>query len=311
MNPTPFFSVIIPVYNKENFVAKTLESVFNQTFTDFEVIVINDGSTDDSEEKILSLQENRTLYFTKKNEGVAVARNFGISKASGSFICFLDADDYWFPDFLSSLKSAIDTFPEQKVFATAIEIETSKNTFEAHYSIPKSDVFQIVNFFDGSKSEAVLWTSSVAIEKSVFDKIGVFDTAIKVSEDTDLWIRIGLVYDIVFIWKVLARYTYDTQGVSRNFSYVFEDLFFQKFEETAKTNLKLKHYLDLNRFSSIVKLRITGNHDKANQLVRAIDLKSLSLKKRILLKMPVFMLKLLIHLKQFLTENGLGTTVFR
>lgn len=311
MNPTPFFSVIIPVYNKENFVAKTIESVLNQSFTNFEVIVVNDGSTDSSEEKILAQQENRILYFTKKNEGVAVARNFGILKASGSFICFLDADDYWFPDFLSTLKTAIDTFPEQKVFATAIEIETSKNTFEARYSIPKNDVFQIVNFFDGSKSEAVLWTSSVAIEKSVFEKIGVFDTALKVSEDTDLWIRIGLIYDIVFIWKILARYTHDAQGISRNMSYIFEDLFFQKFEQAEQTNLKLKYYLDLNRFSSVIKLRVTGNHNKANQLVRAIDLKSLSFKKRILLKMPVFVLKLLIQFKQFLTENGLGTTIFR
>lgn len=89
----PFFSIIIPVFNKERFVAKTLKSVLSQSFIDFEIIIINDGSTDKSEVEILAITDERILYFLKENEGVAVARNLGIGKASADYICFLDADD--------------------------------------------------------------------------------------------------------------------------------------------------------------------------------------------------------------------------
>ncbi len=311
MSKMPFFSIIIPVYNKEKFIEKTLQSVLNQTFTDFEVIVINDGSNDDSESKILKHQDNRINYFAKKNEGVAVARNFGISKTSGSFICFLDADDYWYSDFLSTMKSYIDKLSTQKVFACAIEIETKRKKFAAKYSIPRNNDYQIVNFFDGSQHESALWTSSTVIERTVFDKVGIFDEKIKVSEDTDLWIRIGLFYKVVFIWEILARYTFDNQSISRNMDYIFEDYFFEKFKTEEMTNHKLKQYLDLNRFSSVIKLKITGNYDRAKRIVDDIDKTSLSYKKRILLSLPNFALKILILLKRFLTEIGLGNTVFR
>lgn len=311
MNQMPFFSVIIPVYNKEKFIEKTLESVLNQTFTDFEIIVINDGSNDNSESIILKHLDKRINYFAKENEGVAVARNFGISKSSGSFICFLDADDYWYSDFLSIMKSYIDKLPNQKVFACAIEIETKRKKFAAQYSIPRNNNYQIVNFFDGSQNEAALWTSSTAIAKTVFEKVGIFDEKIKVSEDTDLWIRIGLFYEVVFIWKILSRYTFDNQSISRNMNYIFEDYFFEKFKVEEMTNHKLKKYLDLNRFSSVIKLKITGNYDRAKRIVDDIDKSSLSFKKKLLLNLPSFALKILIRFKRFLTEIGLGNTVFR
>lgn len=311
MNKMPFFSVIIPVYNKEKFIEKTLQSVLNQTFSDFEVIVINDGSTDESENKILDIKDDRINCFTKKNEGVAIARNFGILKATGSFICFLDADDYWYPNFLSVMKSYIEKLPTQKVFASAIEIETKKNKFPAQYSIPKNNDYQIVNFFEASQYESVLWTSSVVIEKTVFEKTGIFDEKIKISEDTDLWIRIGLIYEVVFIWEILACYIYDNQSVSRNMNYVFEDYFFEKFKTEEKTNKKLKQYLDLNRFSSVIKLKINGDNKRAKKLIENIDTKSLSCKKRFLLNSPTFALKILIKIKSFLAEIGLGNAVFR
>ncbi|HRG18620.1 MAG TPA: glycosyltransferase [Flavobacterium lutivivi] len=307
----PFFSVIIPVYNKEKFIEKTLQSVLNQTFPGFEVIVINDGSTDESENKILEIKDDRINYFTKKNEGVAITRNFGILKATGSFICFLDADDYWYPNFLLVMKSYIEKLPTQKVFASAIEIETKKNKFPAQYSILKNNDYQIVNFFDASQYESVLWTSSVVIEKTVFEKTGIFDEKIKISEDTDLWIRIGLIYEVVFIWEILARYIYDNQSVSRNMNYVFEDYFFEKFITEESTNQKLKQYLDLNRFSSVIKLKITGDNKKAKKIIESIDTKSLSFKKRFLLNLPTFALKILIKIKSFLAEIGLGNAVFR
>jgi glycosyltransferase involved in cell wall biosynthesis len=197
----PFFSIVITVYNKEKFVKNTLNSVLQQTFSDYEIIVVNDGSTDSSEAIITAFEDDRIHYFFKKNEGVAIARNFGIDKAKAAYICFLDADDYWFPTFLETMNKYIQKLPEQKVFACAIEVESKKKSFAAEYSIERKSDFEMVNFFDGSQKECVLWTSSVVIHNSVFEKVGIFDSNIKKCEDTELWIRIGLQFPIVFIWE--------------------------------------------------------------------------------------------------------------
>lgn len=307
----PRFSIVIPVFNKEEFVAKTLKSVLSQTFADFEIIIINDGSTDKSEAEILAIADERICYFSKENEGVAKARNFGISKATADYICFLDADDFWFPYFLSTMNDYIQKLPKEKVFACAIEIETNRKTIPAQYSFTKNADFEIVNFFEASQKEAVLWTSSVCIHKEVFDKTGVFDERLKVSEDTDLWIRIGLHYQVVFIWQILARYVFDDKSISRNLNYIFEDAFFEKYASEEKQNPGLKKYMDLNRFSTVIKSSMNGDWKTSMEVCAQINLKNLSTKKRILLELPPFMLKPLIWLQRFLVNIGLGNSVFR
>ena len=302
----PYFSIIIPVYNKEKFVAKTIESVLSQTFTDYEIIIVNDGSTDQSEAKISTFKDNRIQYYSKKNEGVALARNFGIEKATADYICFLDADDYWHPTFLETVQRYSSELPEQKVFAAAIEIETKNKTIPAHYSILSTSDFEIVNFFNASQNECVLWTSSVCIHKSVFEKVGDFDTKIKHGEDTELWIRIGLQFPIVFIRKILARYVYDDKSISRNTNYYFEQYTFEKYALEEKNNSALKSYMDLNRFSAVIKCKLHGDWKTAQEIYSEIDLKNLSYKKRILLELPPIMLKPLIRLQHFL-----GNSVFR
>jgi glycosyltransferase involved in cell wall biosynthesis len=132
----PYFSIVIPVYNKENFISKTIESVLNQNFTDYELIIVNDGSTDQSEAEILAFKDNRIQYFSKKNEGVAFSRNFGIEKATADYICFLDADDYWYPNFLETIHRYSLELPEQKVFAAAEAHYREKNIRIAHTVLP-------------------------------------------------------------------------------------------------------------------------------------------------------------------------------
>lgn len=306
-----YFSVVIPVYNKEKFVVKTIESVLFQTFTDYEIIIVNDGSTDQSEAKVLEFRDNRIQYFSKKNEGVAAARNFGIKKAKADYICFLDADDYWYPNFLETMHRFTAKFPEQKVFAAAVEIETRNKTIPAHYSIPKKSNYEIVNFFDASQKECVLWTSSVCIHKSVFEKVGTFDTNIKHGEDTELWIRIGLQFPIVFTPKILARYVYDDKSISRNINYFFESYTFEKYAAEEKKNRALKKYMDLNRFSAVIKCKLNGDWKTSQEIFSKIELNGLSWKKRILLRSPAYMLKLLIKVQRILVDVGLGNSVFR
>lgn len=306
-----FFSIIIPLYNKENHIENTLKSVLNQSFIDFEIIVVNDGSTDNSEQIVFQFNDNRIHYFYKKNEGVSIARNFGIEQAKSNLICFLDADDFWYENFLETMYRYIKKLPEYKVFSSAIEIETSKTIFPAQYSIKRNNDFEIINFFEASEKESVIWTSSTVFHKSVFTKTGMFDPNIKISEDTDLWIRVGLQYQIVFIWKILARYVYDERSISRASNYIFEESSFAKYYEEEKTNKNLKKYLDLNRFSVAIKNKLNDDLINFQKNYEVIDLNNLEFKKRFLLKLPTSILKKLIYLKLFLANLGIGKSIFK
>lgn len=307
----PFYSIVLPLYNKENFIQKTVESVLNQSFFDFELIIINDGSTDSSEKIISKFNDLRIKYFLKENEGVAKARNFGIEKSSADYICFLDADDYWNVDYLKTMHFYINNVPDQYVFSSAIEIETKKTIFAASYSIKKTGDFEVVNFFEASQKNSILWTSSAIIHKNVFEKTGTFDTLISKGEDTDMWIRIGLNYPIVFIWKILSRYVYDASSISRNNKYFLEEYTFNKYLEIEKENKLLKKFLDLNRFSAAVKCKINGNNLFFNKMISSIDSSNLNFKKRIILKLPAFMLRFLIQVKIMMVRFGLENSVFK
>ncbi len=307
----PYFSVIIPLYNKENFIENTIKSVLNQSFTDFELLIIDDGSTDKSVEIVKNIIDNRIKLFTKNNEGVAIARNYGIENSTSNFISFLDADDIWNIDFLQTISHYINKYPNQFVFTTAKEIETKNSSFIPTYSIKKTSTCEIVNFFEASNKECVLWTSNVVVHKKVFKQVGVFDTKISKGEDTELWIRIGLHYSIVFIWKVLSTYKYDKKSISRNSNYYFEDYVFKKYIEEEKRNPALKKYLDLNRFSAAIKCKLNNNLIQFKKLKSEIDLKEISFKKKILLNLPRFTLLILIFFKNKFVEFGLTNSVFK
>jgi glycosyltransferase involved in cell wall biosynthesis len=306
----PFFSVIIPVYNKEKFIENTIKSVLKQSFSDFELILVNDGSTDESVAKIENFSDNRITYYTKENGGASSARNFGLEKAKANYITFLDADDYWYPDFLQEMASSIEEFPHHKIFSAAIEVESDKVVFPSRYSIKKSSEREIVDYFLASMKTTIICTSCAVFEKSVFEKVGHFDTEIKSGQDTDMWIRMGLEFPIVFSWKILARYVYDPNSLSRKKEYLNKKMNFSKFEMLEKSNERLKKFLDLNLFSFAIRSKLAN--DKANFKVYydKINLKDLNFKKRILLELPGFGLQFLVRLNLFLVQLGVKKSVF-
>ena len=306
-----FFSIIIPLYNKRNFIKRTIQSVLNQSFADFELLIINDGSTDKSELEVLKFKDPRIILINQNNQGVAAARNEGIKVASGNYICFLDADDLWKPDFLETFKKYSTLLPNQNVFSCLFEIETSDKTFIPKYSIKKTNDFEIVNYFTASFKESVLWTSSAVFKKSVFDAVGIFDVGLKCSEDTDLWIRIGLKYDVVFIWEIVSKYCFDSKSISRNLNYGLENRTYNKYKYLEQTNSNLKKFLDLNRYSQAVKYKILNNKKDFELYKAKITLKNLPLKKQIILFLPTFLLKILVQLKNNLTNLGFGNSVFK
>ena len=226
----PYFSVIIPVYNKENHIKATLESVLNQTFKDFEIIIVNDGSTDGREDIILQITDNRIHLHTIKNHGVSYARNYGISKSTSDLIVFLDADDFWEPFHLEDLKALHETFPNCGLYCKAYLKKLNNIKLIPKYKgIPQTKDWMgiIKDYFEASSINAVAWTSAVMIPKNILDKVGGFDEKITLGagEDTDLWIRIALQHPVAFYNKVSAIHNLDTENrISNSNTNIFLNL---------------------------------------------------------------------------------------
>lgn len=313
----PKFSVIIPLYNKEKDISNTLESLFAQSFSDFEVVIINDGSTDNSEAEVKKISDKRIKLFSKENEGVARTRNLGVEKAKAKHIVFLDADDYWYPFHLENLHNLTSKFPEAQWYATAYEKKHNQKLTTPMISpiMEKKNWMGIVdNYFKNSLIDTLAWTSAVCMKKDFFQKLKGFDATITngAGEDTDLWLRAALESPLVFSTQVSTRHNLDS---SNRISHtptkdrVFMNM--DKYENRAKNNPYLKQYLDGNRFSLAIQHKLAKDDAAFNDYVRKIDLKNLTSKQRFLLKQPRKALIGMKNLKYLLESFGKRTTAFR
>ena len=252
MNQMPFFSVIIPVYNKEKFIEKTLESVLNQTFTDFEVIVINDCSTDGSLEKVRKfIFENLKIIQHDKNRGLSATRNTGIKNSNGVVMAFLDADDTWDSGYLEKIHSLHIEFPEAKLLATNYTDVINQNVMitPKNFYIPYENDIIVEDFFKINCSKPIYFPGSFCVFKSVFETIGLYDEAITFAEDVDFNIRANSKYKLAYSPKPFVKYTQFSENQITNSSFknkVIPDL--NKYESLSNNNRSLKKYLDFNRY---------------------------------------------------------------
>lgn len=307
----PFFSIVIPLYNKENFIQNTLKSVLDQSFQDFEVLIIDDGSTDKSLEKIKSISDSRIRIFEQENKGVSEARNKGIKEAKANYIAFLDADDYWYPHFLDEMYKYIQALPEQKVFACAIEFQIKNKIIPSVYSIERKGDYQLVDYFKSSLRQSVLCSSSGVFQKSIFEVSGVFNPNYQAGEDTDMWVRIGLHFPVVFIWKIGARYVFAQNSLSLSRKKLVSKADFEEYIELEKQNPELKKFLDYNRFSLGIENKLSKNQKNFERFINQICPNNLPLRKKILLKLPSSILLLLIQLKKKVALLGFGNSHFK
>lgn len=207
------FSVIIPLYNKAEYIERTLDSVFSQTCNDYEVIVIDDGSTDDSfhvaSQKGVNHLECRVIK--QENSGVAKTRNRGVEMARGEFVCFLDADDWWEDDFLYEMGNLIDTFPDAGMYGTGFYIVKNDGMRVAPIGVEIDFQAGYINYCQTYARTLCMpiTSSSVAIPREVFIEIGGFKSQITLGEDFDLWVRIALKHKVALVNKPLANYYQD------------------------------------------------------------------------------------------------------
>lgn len=203
-------SVIIPLYNKAPYIISTLQCVLKQTYNQFEIVVVDDGSTDNGVARVDSVNDDRIRIIRQKNDGVSAARNRGIAEARGEYVAFLDADDEWKPDYLASQMELVSKYPQCDVFASNYEFRNveGKVTNTIIDKLPFEGTDGILdNYFEvASCSHPPLWTSAVMVRKTAIQSVGGFPVGIKSGEDLLTWARLAVKYQIAYSTKVLSTF---------------------------------------------------------------------------------------------------------
>lgn len=234
----PAISVIIPAYNAEATIAQTIASVQKQTFTDLEIIVVNDGSTDRTLEVLQQISDPRLKVFSYENSGVSVSRNRGIAQATGQYIALLDSDDLWTPDKLESQLTALQQNSKAGVAYswTYFMFENEKLSFVENSHYCEGNVYAdllLANFLHSG--------SNPLIRKEAVESIGLFDPAIKSVEDWDYYIRLAKKWDFVLVPKPQILYRQHLSSISYNIE-VMQQHCLELMEKTfATAPLELQH----------------------------------------------------------------------
>lgn len=193
MSSNPKVSIVMPAYNVAPYIGETLESVFAQTFTDYEIIIVNDGSPDTEDfERALQPFRDRVRYFKQKNSGAGAARNVALRAARGEFIAFLDADDLWLPNYLEEQFRFINEHHCDLVCANAMNFGDSVLAGYTYMEIlmPKAPPTGWVTFLGLVSGEQSLNTSGVVARRQPICDVGLFDESLRNSQDFDLWLRL-------------------------------------------------------------------------------------------------------------------------
>lgn len=311
-----FFSIIIPLYNKENFIENTIKSVLNQTFTDFEIIVIDDCSTDESLSK-LTLIENDKIQIIKhtKNKGLSASRNTGIKIAKSKYVVFIDADDTWNSYFLSEIKKLILTFPNAGIFGTNYQEKYKDGLhilIKKNIRFSKNEIGLIDDFYKANLKQPIYCYSSVAFKKEVFDKVGYFDENITFGEDTDFNIRVNYRYKLAYSNKICVNYLVFSENQITN-STILDKVVtnFDKYEDYFKESLQIKKFLDFNRYILASKYYLAGEKIKFRILKNKIDKRNLTTKQWIMINSPIFIVKKLKFIKNILLKKGVRVTTYK
>lgn len=217
------FSIIIPCYNQGHFLGDALNSILDQEYENFEVIIINDGSTDNTIEIAIenSKKDARIILINKKNQGLSAARNAGLKNASGDYILFLDADDWLNKGFFETYLNAITLYPDFDLFRCGYSYWSPDRSQKYHTHLPIHDGLIYPNVV----TQNIGACHSILIRKSLADQLGDFDTKLKSCEDWDYWIRAGKVgAKIKSIPYDLVGYRYIADSMSKNAKVMYSSL---------------------------------------------------------------------------------------
>lgn len=275
------FTVVIPLYNKELSITRSIDSVLRQRFENFDLIVIDDGSSDNSRAKVLDFNDKRIRLLSQSNKGVSATRNRGVREAKTPYITFLDADDEWDELFLSEMQLLINRFPNAGAYASGYFIQEPEGRIsEAKFKyIPQSMNGGLIDCYFKciAYGNNPVWSSAVCVPVATFNVVGGFPEGVRLYEDLDTWSRIAVRFPIAYINKSLS--TYHKEAENRAFSDItpkVEDLYFIKFllDATKRGDIEGTHQVYVKKFInryvmiSAFKAVLAGEELEARSILR-------------------------------------------
>jgi len=211
-------AVVMPVYNKEKSVSRSIESVLAQEYENFTLIIVNDGSSDNSDAIIRQFSDPRIQYLKQKNAGVSIARNIGTQATKAELIAYIDADDEWTETHLSDLASLAEEFPSAGLFATGwwSSRDDSANKYGLKLEQSGNNRHYLLEDYTESalKNDIPVWTSAAMVRRCAIDKVGGFPAGAQHGEDHALWLAISLQYPVAVSGKKSAIYHQDNTGLA-------------------------------------------------------------------------------------------------
>lgn len=217
---TPLISVVIPAYNAEKYIHNAINSVLNQSYPNIEIIVVNDGSQDHTESTVTQYTNSKIRIISQSNGGMSNARNTGVRAATGEFIAFLDADDYWMPEKIQKQFRLLQQNPDLGFCSTQTRVETPEGEFVNEWLCPSIQVSTLHTIFERNAAIAGS-ASSVLARMDLQNKVGFFDETLKGLEDTDMWMRYSAISGYCCIPETLTVILKRHDSVSRNLHNMF------------------------------------------------------------------------------------------
>lgn len=314
----PFITVVIPLYNKANFIENTLQSVFNQSFQDFEIVIVEDCSTDNSLAVVSKIKSNKIrLIKHEKNKGLSASRNTGVKNANSNYIAFLDADDVWHKDYLKKINDLIIKFPEAKLFATNYAEVYPNNAVILPTTNLKNFTEDgiVTDFFESNLSQPIYCCCSLCVEKEVFEKAGYFDEKITFGEDVDFNIRANYYFKLAYSTENLVSYImYSENRMSHDIVSNKTITDFDHYENWGKKNPSLKKFLDFNRYVMAKHYKFENDKPKFRKMKSGIaknnEISGLNKKQLLLLNAPLIVLKFIKIIKYYFVKFGIRITTY-
>ena len=297
-----YFSVVIPLYNKEAYVAKTLNSVLNQTYQNFEIIIVNDYSNDNSLVVVQAIHDHRIKIIEHTgNKGLSASRNTGINAATHSYIAFLDADDYWDSTYLETIRNLVKEYPDESIFATHY-----RENFKGKLFIPKSKFPQsskgksvvINDFFKINLGRLILTQSCIVVHKSIFKKVGYYDEDVTFAEDIDFFIRCFYVYNLAYYNDICHTQNTLLPGSLTHTS--TKNKIYPSLEKYLGRTTSSDKFIHFNMYCFCQKIKSEKRFRHMKILREKIDLKFLNFTQRVLLLSPLFVYRPVVVFKKIL-----------
>ena len=271
------FSIVIPLYNKEHTIARTLTSVVAQTYTEFEVVIVNDGSTDNGVEVVNDFtSDSRVRIINQNNQGVSSARNKGVASAKYNYIAFLDGDDEWLPGYLEKMKEAIELYPKCGMYCCAgMYKENVDEVISFRLAKKYKDKITIVNYFENP--HVFSHTSATIVYKEEFIKCGGFPYGMSKNQDFALFYLLALSAPVVYCGFALSCYYGNVAGqtTSSNRGYIHTieriNITYNAWNKSGRTNKLFRIFLKYELRHIFISALRANNYEFIDLLLNNLD----------------------------------------